>query len=171
MSGRILYHFTTANAIDRIRREGIHLGALPWHVDAKGEPCLIRHPNERGWPAHLIQRRRQLERMGSVPRAPGYQWLTENASFLQSWAFYGATGAPKNAYRVTVLVPEKVAEKRLSKWKTLCDRYRPDYADAVNVPAFDWENWWVHYGPIPPVAFIEIERNSDLIIPNESDPT
>ena len=170
MSSKILYHFTSANAIGRIRREGITLGALPWHLDREGKPCLIRHPAERGLSADRLAALREDERAG-VLRSPGYQWLTENASFEQSWAFYGSTGVPKNAYRVTVLCPPRVVEKRLTPWRILCERYNPDYAAAVNTPAFDWQNWWVHYGPIPPMAFIEIERNANLIIPNESDPT
>lgn len=169
---KTLYHFTSAHALDRIRKEGITRGALAWHLDRSNRPCLIRHPNERQLNSDQLAVIRKSENEGRIPRRPGYQWLTCNPSWEQSWAFHSHLEFPKNAYRITVVIPPRVVERRLSSWAELCRRYNPDSAAVFNTPAFDWENWFVHYGPIPPMAFLEIERNpGERIVPGLADPT
>jgi hypothetical protein len=138
----ILHHFAPQHAIEGIRARGLIKGAMPWNLDKHGNPTMTTHHS--GNPKI---------------KGPGYQWLTVNGSWDQSWAFLGNLPYPKNAYRITVLIPEKAALRFLHHWKALCDRGRPDCAPFINTKGVDWTNWFVFYGPIPPTWFLEVQRN------------
>jgi hypothetical protein len=137
----ILHHYAPQHAIAGIRRKGLTKGAIPWNYDKAGEPTMATHLS--GNP-----------RM----RGPGFQWLTTSTVWDQPFCLMGSLPFPKNAYRVTVLVPDR-AKKFLFKWTELCERGRPDCAQFVNTKAVDFDNWWVFYGPIPPTWFLEVARN------------
>lgn len=157
----LLYHFCPQHAIDGIRRKGIVKGALPWNRDASGAPQMIRHMRETTWSAAEIARHRRLEATGRILRTPGFQWLTTNPTWEQPWCFLGALEFPKNAYRITVLIPpERAVKPYLLDWPELCDRCRPQSAEELNTKAVDWQNWRLFYGPIRPGWFLEIARNS-----------
>jgi len=157
----LLYHFCPQHAIAGIRQKGIVKGALPWNRDAFGEHQMIRHMRETSWTARQIARHRELEAKGTLPRTPGFQWLTTNPNFEQSWCFLGDLEFPKNAYRITVLIPpEKTVKPYVLEWPDLCKRCRPESAEELNTKATDWENWRLFYGPIPPSWFLEVQRNA-----------
>lgn len=183
---QLLHHFCPQHAIDGIRKTGITKGSLPWNRDKNGQPQMIRDMRETSWTAEQIAIHREkearierlLEESRKLPlatnaadhiallertkdiRTPGFQWLTTNPSFEQPWCFLGNLDFPKNAYRITVLIPPKAAVKPfLLEWPDLCKRCRPDSALELNINAVDWENWRLFYGAIPPSWFLEVVRN------------
>lgn len=145
----ILYHFCPAHAVEKIKREGITRGRLPWNLDKQGNPTFLTH-------------------ISGDPRVkgPGFQWLTQNPSFDQPFCLLGTLPFPKNAFRVTVVIPRELVA-RLSYWPDMCKRANPDCRDAINNPAVDWQNWFVFYGRIGPVAFLEITRNAGQLLASE----
>lgn len=126
----ILHHLTAAHNVRGIRAKGLVKGVLPWNLDRNGD-CTFRRP---------------------------FQWLTTNPSFHQQWCLLGALPFPRNAYRVTVAIPDD-RRKRLHPWLELVRRCNPDSAEELNRTGGDVENWWLYYGPIPPNWIIEIARN------------
>lgn len=169
----LLYHYCPAHAIAGIRKKGIVKGVLPWHRDpTTGEPLLIRHMRETSWSAIRIAQHRQLEREGKILRTPGFQWLTTNPTWEQPWCLLGNLEIPKNAYRITVLIPpEKSVPPFLLDWPTLVKRCQPDSAEELKTKAVDWENWRLFYGPIPQAWFLEVTRNAgQQIIATEHGP-
>lgn len=157
----LLYHYCPQHAIDGIRRKGIVKGALPWNRDAFGEPQMVRHMRETKWTAGQIRAHRAREATGKAPRTPGFQWLTTNPTFEQPWCFLGDLEFPKNAYRITVLIPpEKSVKPFVLEWPDLCNRCRPNSAEELNTKAVDWQNWRLFYGPIPPTWFLDVQRNA-----------
>lgn len=127
----LLYHFTAAHCIPKIRQRGLTKGALPWNLDKQGNPEMRR----------------------------GFQWLTTNPDFAQPWCVLGNLPFPRNAYRITVLIPSH-RQSRVFTWSELCRRCQPDCAEEINRNGGDIENWRVFAGPIPPTWFLEIARNT-----------
>lgn len=169
----ILHHFTSDHLIGRIRREGLQLGALPWHRCPKtGEACLIKNWVQRFMTGEQLHRSRSWERWmyaqelkgSALAREkrenlfPGFQWLTSNPDFVQTWCLLGSLPFPRNAWRITVLVPEKASVKLL-RWQEMCERFSPACAEEINLPSVDWRNWSVFNGWIPPEWFLEVHRN------------
>lgn len=154
---RLLYHFTSQHALRGIETQGIWKGILPWHRDANGEPCCIRHKNETRMSKAQLERLDEMEaeraKRGKLYWRPGFQWLTTNGDFAQPFCLKGMLPFPKNAYRLTVLVPDNGIH-RLHKWSEMVARGRPDCAEEINA-GVDWENWWTFYGPIPRSWVIE----------------
>jgi hypothetical protein len=155
---RLLYHFTAAQSLNSIKREGLWKGGLPWQRDPDGNPCVIRHKNETRCTAaqlaKLNAREAELAANGRRYWRPGFQWLTSNPSFDQPWCLLGSLPYPKNAYRLKFLIPE-TALHRLFKWSEFCARGKPDCEAEINVPAVDWQNWFIFYGPMPTTWLIE----------------
>lgn len=155
---RLLYHFTAAHSLKGIQRQGIWKGVLPWHRDPAGNPCCIRAKNETRMTRAQLDRLNEIEakneKEGKLYTRPGFQWLTTNADFAQSWCLLGNLPFPKNAYRLAVLVPEH-AMHRLFKWTEFCARGQPDCAEEINTPSVDFRNWFIFYGPIPYTWVIE----------------
>lgn len=136
----ILFHFTTGHAIQKIRRQGLTKGVLPWNLDAQGNPTF-RRP---------------------------FQWLTRNGDFAQPWALLGSLPFARNEYRITVCVP-KSHHARVHAWNELVRRCRPDSAEEINSTGGDVENWAVFHGPIPPTWFLEVARNTgELLAGNQN---
>lgn len=133
----VLYHYTAAHCVQKIQRRGLTKGALPWNLDSQGNPTLRR----------------------------GFQWLTTNPTWSQPWCLLGSLPFPRNAYRITVLVPPE-QQRRVFAWLELCRRCQPDSAEEINRTGGDVENWRVFHGPIPPQWFLAIDKNpSDLLAP------
>ncbi len=132
----ILYHYTSAHVIDKVRARGLTKGALPWNSDALGNPRLRR----------------------------GFQWLTTSPVFNdQAWCTLGQLPFAKNAYRVTVAIPSDRLN-RVIEWRALCDRYRPESAEYLNATGGDTACWRLFVGPIPPSWFIEVCRNTGEVM-------
>jgi hypothetical protein len=149
---KLLYHFTAAHCINPIKRQGIWKGMLPWQRDPQGNACVIRAKDETRMTAAELRRLNEIEAeraaRGKLYFRPGFQWLTSNPEWAQSWCVLGSLPFPKNAYRIKILIPE-TGIHRLTKWSEMCARGRPDCAEEINSKAVDWHNWWVFYGPIP----------------------
>src|SRR4051812_18140305 len=109
---QVLYHFTAAHCIEKIRRQGLTKGALPWDLDQHGNPTF-RHP---------------------------FQWLTTNANFGQPWCLLGELPFSRNAWRITVCVPT-THEKQVLSWPELCRRCQPQSAEELNRTGGDVQNW------------------------------
>lgn len=169
----VLYHFTAGHLIESIRREGLTLGALPWHRCAKtGEPLVIRSFDERfstadqarklrscdRWLTARARKGDQLAAKESARLFPGFQWLTSNPDWMQPWCLLGNLPFAKNAHRITIAFPQ-VAMPALMPWPDLCARHNPPSADELNTPNVDWRNWFVFHGRIPPGWFVTVERN------------
>lgn len=167
---KLLYHFTAARFVPSIQAQGLTRGSLPWHRCRKtGEPLVIRNWAERTMTARQIEGMRSAENtmralaergnpmaMANLVRLfPGFQWLTSNPSWSQPFALLGDLPFAKNSNRITVLVPET----SVTSWRELCERHKPPAAEELNTPAVDWENWFLHPGPIPPGMFLEVARN------------
>jgi hypothetical protein len=155
---RMLYHFTATHSLKGIERQGLWKGILPWQRDPQGRPCCIRHKNETRMNATQLARLNEIEaekeREGRLYWRPGFQWLTKNPEFAQPFCLLGNLPFPKNAYRLTVLVPESGLH-RLTKWTEMCNRGHPDCEAEINTSAVDFENWWTFYGPIPRTWIVE----------------
>lgn len=154
---RLLYHFTAAHSLPGILAQGLWKGILPWQRDSNGVPCCIRHKNETRMNRAQLDRLDAMEaeraKRGQLYWRPGFQWLTTNGDFAQPFCLKGELPYPKNAYRLTILVPDN-AIQRLYKWGEMVMRGRPDCAEEINANV-DWQNWSVFYGPIPPSWIIE----------------
>lgn len=136
----ILYHFTAAHCIAKIKAMGLTKGALPWNRAKDGTPQLMRN------------------RLGPNIPGPGFQWLTKNPDFAQPFCFLGELPFAKNTFRITIRIPDK-ALGMLHSWPEMAAKCRPDSATEINTPAVDWQNWFVFYGRIDPAWFLEVARN------------
>lgn len=117
----ILYHFTSKYHVDGCLEHGIKFGMIP-------------------------------EKMGSlVAVIHGYQWLTTNPDFIQSWCEGGSLGYDRTEYRLTVKIPKK-KQKNLLIWLDNCHDYK--LAGVLNSFG-DPENWRLYHGEIPKHWIIE----------------
>jgi len=119
-----LYHFTAAHLLPRVKREGLTLGRIPWR---KG---------------------------GKTVLVPGYQWLTSNPEFDQSWCNVRYSSLPYDrlAYRITVMIPRDHLPCLLP-WLDVCQKN--EMKDVLN-DFGDPENWYVFKGRIKPGWFREV---------------
>jgi len=71
----------------------------------------------------------------------GYQWLTRNSSFKQSWCAYGFGTLPyyRNSFRITIEIPRK-HKKNLYKWIEWGKQFE-SYEGLSSLG--DPENWYV----------------------------
>lgn len=125
----ILYHYTAACLIERIKREGITLGGV-----------LDRH-NER-----LVLR-------------TGYIWLTANSDFHdQAWNTRVTIPYDRSEYRITIEIPA-TREHNVINWLDYCAGGKIPVDIAANLNSIgDPENWRLYKGKIPPQWFQAIDR-------------
>ncbi len=129
-----LYHFAAAHMLDGIRAEGLTRGCIP-RFGSEGKSVAMRL---------------------------GWQWLTTNPAWEQSWNTCVMVPYSRTAYRIEVCIP-KSARARLNRWLGICDEYGPWTVDILNV-GYTPEEWFVFDGRIPPAWFRSVERN-----PNKSE--
>jgi hypothetical protein len=131
---RTLYHFTASHLLPAILEKGLTKGVIPWTMDAQG-------------------------RVGFVP---GWQWLTVDPDWMQSWARPKASSAitvRRDEVRITVAIPPQALDaRRLLKWEDLDRLYRPKSNEFIRSHP-EWRYWRVFYGPISPKWFLAVERN------------
>jgi hypothetical protein len=126
-----LYHFCAGHMLDGIRREGLTRGVMP-----------VVKGNE-------------------VRPVNGYQWLTVNPSWEQSWEMYSTLKYRRNDFRITVKIPKE--NKLLVKWTELCKfPFMQETASGLNIYG-DPGNWFVYCGNIKPACFREIIMNPVLL--------
>lgn len=124
----ILYHFTAARFIDRIKSEGITLGAVLVGM-ADGKPQI----------------------------QTGLIWLTANPDFYaQTWNSRLTIKYDRAAYRITVEIPPS-HQRRVLNWPLFClGRVSRPIAQVLNSYG-DPENWRLFEGVIPPEWFRAID--------------
>ncbi len=125
-----LYHFCPKWMMEGILREGLTLGKIVL----------------RGLPDPLF--------------AEGYQWLTKNPDFNQSWCEYSTLPYRRNEVRLTVKIPFTRARQAI-RWLLFC-KVNPEHKemwDTLNCYG-DPENWFVYHGRIPPEWIKKVKMNS-----------
>ena len=122
-----LYHFTSRHRLEPVLRHGLTLGLTS--IVAGGE----------------------------VTRIPGYQWLTRNPAFRQSWNEASLLPFDRTAYRIEIAMPLS-ARSQLLPW--------PLWRDELGwrmLPGFDRhgdpENWCLFKGVVPPAWFRHLLPN------------
>lgn len=133
----ILYHFTAARLVERIKREGITLGGVLDIV--KGQTVIRR----------------------------GHLWLTVNANFYdQEWNSMETILYDRAEFRITVEVPTAEAHKVIN-WVEFCNNggVHKEVSRTLNALG-DPENWRLFKGAIPPAWFTAIDRKL-LAIPHK----
>lgn len=85
-----------------------------------------------------------------VKVAPGFQWLTKNKKFKQSWCQYTRLPYNRNDFRITVSIPKSNYE-HLIPWIRLLKKLVMDYPELNVLNEFgDPWNWYVYKGTILP---------------------
>ena len=93
---------------------------------------------------------------------PGYQWLTKNKRFQQSWCHPSYSSLPyrRDEYRIMVVIP-KSQRKNVIPWLQYCEETKIESAADLN--AFgDPHNWMLFKGKVRPEWFKKTHRNPHL---------
>lgn len=139
-----LYHFCSGPHLLGINKGGIAKGVIPFRMLDNGHPTLLR----------------------------GYQWLTRDHEWDQSWAdawLNRKLPFRKNEYRLTIDIPHFAMHQVIS-W--------PEFAVKFNPPSREFlssfrghQHWYLFRGPIPVSWISETVRNPipiNLPEPHES---
>lgn len=120
----IFYHFCAEQFLSSIRKEGLKIGRMPWGT---------------------------LD--GGVKLIPGYQWLTSNPEFQQSWNEGSSLKYDRTECRITIILPVAVRFS-LHKWTEFKDK-NPLY-ETLSCYG-DPENWYVFKGTVIPFWISDIK--------------
>jgi hypothetical protein len=94
---------------------------------------------------------------------PGWQWLTDDPTWRQSWATRQAITCDRTECRLVVAVP-LLELHRLLRWSRVAADfgYSPElaraFAELGGGSAADAEHWRVFGGPIPADWIVRLER-------------
>jgi len=116
--------------------------------------------------------------MGCIPVSidppvmlPGYQWLTSNKAFQQSWCDPRYSSLPylRNAFRITVNIPksEKKPGGRLIKWLDFLKAAKDEkllFAGKILNSCGDPQNWYLFRGTVKKEWFVKVSRNPDELL-------
>jgi hypothetical protein len=122
-----VYHFTARHRLEPVFRYGLTKGLTPV-IDG-----------------------------GKAGRIPGYQWLTKNPGFRQTWNEASLLPFDRTAYRIEIVIPRSAKRQLLPwpQWKTeLGERMIPGF-DVHGDP----KNWLIFKGTVPPAWFRTITAN------------
>ena len=115
------YHFTARHRLEPVIRHGLTLGSMPV-IDG-----------------------------GTILRIPGYQWLTKQTCFRQSWNEASLLPFDRTAYRIEIAIPRS-ARRQLLPWP----HWKAEMGERM-MPGFDThgdpENWLMFKGTVPPAWF------------------
>lgn len=127
----ILFHYTSAQHLAKIRTQGIHRGVIPWKF-LDGKATFVR----------------------------GWQWLTINPDWEQSWCDpkYSQLPYRRDEFRITIAVP-KFAYPQVLRWLDFCAKHAPESATELNARPHDPQNWRLFHGPIPATWFVDVQQN------------
>jgi len=133
-----LYHFTAKHLLNGIMDHGIRFGKVP----------SFGKTGSAG----------KFEFLGFIK---GYQWLTTNSDFDQSWAKQTHLKYTRTDYRLQILIKQREKNK-LIKWTYFAKKNAHRLAGAthelLNLPeGSDPENWYLFKGVIRPECIIEIK--------------
>lgn len=125
-----IYHFCAGQFLEGIKKDGIRLGKVPYGIPHDETRMRIKFIN-------------------------GYQWLTSNPEFKQSWNEGSSLTYDRTEYRITINLPQAVRFD-LVKWTD----FGKDNLLYNDLSAFgDPENWYLFKGVIIPYWILKIERN------------
>ncbi len=127
-----LYHFCSAHTLQSIKREGLTRGGIP--VIKNSEVYVL----------------------------VGFQWLTRNKTFSQSWEVPIKGSRLKyrrNEFRITIKLPWD--DENLKEWLLFCKGKQWEETVEVLNSFGDPENWLVYAGDIKPSHFREIVKNNE----------
>jgi len=130
---RILYHFCPDHLWPSIKKKGLRLGKIP-----TGESL----PNSELFNVKLIH---------------GYQWLTLNPEFKQSWNEGSSLPYDRTSLRLTICLP-KAELFNLFKW-TEFGKTNPLYETLSSFG--DPENWYLFKGVIIPYWIINVNHKNN----------
>lgn len=126
---KYLYHFCAKQFLPSIRKNGLRIGKMPWGA---GE--------------------------NRIKLLPGYQWLTSNGEFQQSWNEGSSLPYDRTEVRLTISMPASIAFS-LIKWTDFKNE-NPLYE---TLSAYgDPENWYVFKGTIIPFWIRDIQYKPQL---------
>lgn len=138
-----LYHYCPLSFLESIKEEGLTKGCIPMFQKSK------------------------------VVFGGGFQWLTTNPSFEQSWEnIYTTLPYRRNEVRLTIKIPE--GDKNLIKWLDFCSFNWTDIekGDSIKRTAEilnsfgDPERWYLYSGNVKPEWIKKIVYNPEY--PNPS---
>lgn len=129
----LLYHFTPAHLLHGCLSFGIIRGCIPFRLEDNGR-LMVR---------------------------PGYQWLTVNSSWQQSWNVRQAVRYDRAAFRIALKVP-KSARRHLYRWIYVCKELAPHTWQELN-GEYDPENWYVYQGRIRPIWIRRVDARPALL--------
>lgn len=125
------YHFTSSMHLLGVKKSGIEKGAIPFRMLDDGRITFMR----------------------------GYQWLTLDGEWDQSWATPELSNLPyrKNEYRLTVQVPN-FAMRNLVSWSEYSQKVNPP--SALYIQSFrGYRHWWLYNGIIPFIWVVAVDHN------------
>ena len=126
-----LYHFTPAHLLHGCISNGLSKGSVP----------------------HQSRKQRQD---GSVCLIYGYQWLTLNNKFTQSWCEGGTLPYDRTEYRLTIVIP-KLRQRNVLHWLDVCKTNQ--MAQELNSMR-DAENWVLYKGIVRPQWIVAVDRKT-----------
>lgn len=122
-----LYHFCAGKFLPGIKKQGLKYGRIPFSGDGK-----------------------------SIDLLSGYQWLTSNPEFQQTWNEGSHLPYDRTEYRLTIILPTAVRFS-LIKWTD----YNKDYPNALfdTLNAFgDFDNWYLFKGVVIPYWIADVHN-------------
>lgn len=132
-----LYHFCAGKFLPSINKTGLRYGRIPFSSDGQRIKLL-----------------------------PGYQWLTSNPEFTQSWNEGSTLQYDRTEYRLTIILPTSVRFS-LIKW-TDYNKDNPNFLfDTLNEYG-DFENWYLFKGVVIPywIANVHNKGFAQLVQPS-----
>lgn len=131
-----LYHFTAKYLLKGIMDYGIRFGKVP--VFGQG------------------RKKDEYEFLNFIK---GYQWLTTNPDFDQSWAKQSYLKYTRNDYRLQILIKQRENNK-LVKWTEFAKKNSHRIPEATHgflkLQGADTQNWYLFKGVIRPDCIVQI---------------
>jgi hypothetical protein len=144
----ILYHFTSHDALESIRQEGIDRGEAP--MSDQRVTCAVNLTTDPSPTGH------GLDNAGHVVTA------AESADYAARFGWDIAAGTVfvnKRAVRIKIRMPS--SDRALKAWRTWSRKHcEPGYAERLEAaagPDGKAKTWWLYFGTVPPSAFMSID--------------
>ncbi len=114
----------------------------------------------RGCIAHGLLKGHIPISIDPVKLIPGFQWLTKNKSFDQSWCDPDCSTLPyqRNEYRITIKIP-RAHRKNLIRWLDYFEQKLKGTKASVLNDFGDPENWYLFKGTVDSKWFGKVHKN------------
>lgn len=99
---------------------------------------------------------------GKVGLHHGYQWLTTNPNWDQTWCEQSSPPYKRNECRLTISIPD--GDEALQSWLYRYCIAHPDPAQHILNSYGDPQNWMVYAGSIDPEWIVKIEENPECVM-------